>query len=119
MVNITYVIFEKGNKLSEGCIAVPVPCWSPTSQNVEPHSTVNYDIKYSLDAAQNQTLNGPFAINGTYYFHFPSSKITGQNFNFKLAPFIPKKCEIIDLDCGRQSNLDFLPYLILRMQLSQ
>ncbi len=96
LVNITYVIFEKGNKLSEGCIAVPVPCWSPPSQNVEPLSSVNYDIKYSLDAAQNQTLNGPFAIKGTYYFHFANSKITGQNFNYKLAP---NKCEIIDVNC--------------------
>ena len=39
-------------------------------------------------------------------FQFPNSKITGQDFDLKLAP---KKCEIIDLDCERQSDLNFLP----------
>jgi len=93
------IVFGGGKKLDSGCVAEPVPCTSPDSDVVNPSSNSNYDIHYSIDTVenQNQTLAGPFSINGPYYFHHPNSKITGQHFNFKLIP--PKPCDIISLNC--------------------
>ena len=99
---MTYSLLENANKLTDGCIAYPVPCKTPTSGSVKasvlvgPLSSAEYEFEYHPSAIQNQTLNGPFILNGTCYFHFPNSNTTGQDFNFKL---IQKKCDIISLDC--------------------
>ena len=101
-VNMTYSLFENANKITDGCIAYPVPCKTPASGSVKasglvnPLSSAEYEFEYHPNATQNQTLIGPFILNGTYYFHFPDSKTTGQDFNFKV---IQKKCDIISLDC--------------------
>lgn len=101
-VNMTYSLLENANKLTEGCIAYPVPCKTPTSGSVKaselvgPLSSAEYEFEYHPNATLNQTLNGPFVLNGTYYFHFPNSNTMRQDFNFKL---IQKKCDIISLDC--------------------
>ncbi|MEP6576420.1 MAG: hypothetical protein ABJB85_08345 [Nitrososphaerota archaeon] len=84
--NITYAFFKEGKKVSSGCVAQPVPCRSPPSQEVGPFSTVQYPMEYSIDRTQNQTLlNGLFVVNGTYYFHFPNSTIDGKYFNFNIT----------------------------------
>ena len=99
---MTYSLLENANKLTDGCIAFQVPCKTPTSGSVKasglvnPLSSAEYEFEYQPNATQNQTLNGPFVLNGTYYFHFPNSKTTGQDFNFKV---VQKKCDIISLDC--------------------
>lgn len=103
-VNMTYSLLENANKLTDGCIAYPVPCKTIASGSgsikasglVNPLSSAEYEFEYHPNATQNQTLNGPFVLNGNYYFHFPNSKITGQDFNFKV---IQKKCDIISLEC--------------------
>ena len=99
---MTYSLFENANKLTDGCISYPVPCETLASGSVKTSGLVNplfsadYEFEYHSNATQNQTLIGPFILNGTYYFHFPNSETTGQEFHFKV---IQKKCEIISLDC--------------------
>lgn len=101
-VNMTYSLFENASKLTDGCIAYPLPCKTLASGSVKasgivnPLSSADYEFEYHSNATQNQTLIGPFVLNGTYYYHFPNSKTTGQDFDFKV---IQKKCEIISLDC--------------------
>ena len=71
---MTYSLLENANKLTDGCIAFQVPCKTPTSGSVKasglvnPLSSAEYEFEYQPNATQNQTLNGPFVLNGTLLF---------------------------------------------------
>ena len=75
-VNMTYSLLENVNKLTDGCIAFPLPCKTPTSGSVKapgpvnPLSSAEYEFEYHPNATQNQTLNGPFVLNGNIIFTF-------------------------------------------------
>jgi hypothetical protein len=99
--NLTYSFFKDGKKISSGCVAQPASCRSPpsTSLQILPSSSAQYSMEYLVDRGQNQTLvDVPFVVNGTYFFQFPNSTISGKYFSFNITK-IDESCTTNFLKC--------------------
>jgi len=98
---MTYILLENTNKLTVCCIAYPVPCKAIASGSVSVKASglvnqlsgADYEFEYHSNATQNQTLNGPFILNGTYYFHFPNSKTIGDQVLLVLGKRLTKNTD--------------------------